>query len=59
MKRICCSEYHVGQRYYGDKEPFENQDETHGFCDSCLPLELKKIEEVLNATTGQTNSTAQ
>ncbi len=61
MKIICCSAFHVGDRHVGDKEPFENQEETHGYCPGCLPLELIKIEEVLNAiqTGSLANSEAQ
>lgn len=48
MRRICYSKFHVGDRFYGEKEPFDNQDETHGFCPHCLALELQKLEEELN-----------
>jgi hypothetical protein len=60
MKRICYSDFHIGDRYFGDKEPFEKQDLSHGVCPQCLPLELKKVEEQLNAiqNENQTNPAA-
>ena len=46
MIRICCSEFHEGDRVFGEKEPMENKSETHGFCFSCLEKELEKIKKL-------------
>ncbi len=53
MKRVCCSGFHVGNRYFGDKEPFNNEELTHGFCPGCMALELQKIEEQLDEIQGR------
>ena len=42
MIRVCCSELHVGKKVFGEKEPFEDKSETHGFCNPCFRLELEK-----------------
>jgi hypothetical protein len=47
MIRICTSAEHVGDRVFGEKEPFEDRSETHGYCPKCFPLEMAKIEEEL------------
>lgn len=43
MLRICCSSFHKGEKLFGEKAPFEDRDETHGFCTACFALELQKI----------------
>jgi hypothetical protein len=43
MLRICCSIFHVGPRVFGEKPPFENREETHGFCPACFTLELQEV----------------
>jgi hypothetical protein len=40
MRQICCR---CGI-LYGIKEPIEDDSETHGLCEECFPLEMKKIE---------------
>lgn len=56
MLRICCSTFHVGPRLFGEKAPFEDRDETHGFCTACFHLELQKIKielQICKATLGE------
>jgi len=38
---------------YGIKEPLEDDSETHGLCEECFPLEMKKIEKELEKTKGE------
>ena len=40
MIRICsyCCEV------FGEKEPFENKEETHGICPKCLPIVIKEFK---------------
>jgi len=33
------------KKLYNIKEPFENDDETHGLCDECLSIYLKSLRE--------------
>jgi len=40
MRQICM----VCGILYGIKEPLGDDSETHGICEECFPLELKKIE---------------
>lgn len=40
MRQICC----VCKILYGNKEPLDDDSETHGFCPECFKLEMKKIE---------------
>lgn len=47
MIRICCSKHHQGNKVFGEKEPFENKDETHGYCDECFKLETVEIQIAL------------
>jgi hypothetical protein len=47
MIQICCSKHHIGDRKFGEKEPLENKNETHGLCDVCFPIEMKEIKESL------------
>jgi hypothetical protein len=47
MLRVCCSDYHVGERLIGEKEPLEDRSETHGYCETCLKLELKDMKAAL------------
>ena len=44
MKQICC----VCKVQYGTKPPFDNDEETHGFCPECYKLEMKKIQRYFN-----------
>ena len=32
MIRVCCK----CKRVFGEKEPYEDKSETHGFCDPCF-----------------------
>lgn len=43
MYQVC---YHCGQ-VYGEKEPLEDKEISHGLCPECLPVELKELEEEL------------
>ncbi len=38
MVRVCLSCF----RKYGEKEPFEDRTETHGYCDECFSRILSK-----------------
>jgi hypothetical protein len=29
---------------FGLKEPYENDEETHGICEDCFPIEMERIE---------------
>ena len=40
MRQVCM----VCGILYGLKEPLEDDSETHGLCEECFPLEMKKIE---------------
>lgn len=40
MIRICS---YCG-KYLGKKPPLKDKSETHGICDSCLEIQLQKIE---------------
>jgi len=42
MIRICMRCHKV----MGEKEPFEDKSETHGYCDPCLKIELRKIRRI-------------
>ena len=46
MIRVCCSEFHVGDRIFGEKEPLENKNETHGYCESCFAKEIEKVKKI-------------
>jgi len=44
MIRICCR----CKKVMGEKAPFEDKTETHGYCDPCLAIvleEMKKLRE--------------
>jgi hypothetical protein len=45
MIRVC----YRCKKVMGEKEPLEDKSETHGLCDECLPIEMKQIEEALEA----------
>jgi hypothetical protein len=47
MIRICCSNHHVGDRVFGEKEPLDDKNETHGYCDPCFELEEIEIQIAL------------
>ena len=40
MTRICA----YCKNYMGQKEPFEDNEFTHGVCNDCLKIEIEKIE---------------
>lgn len=40
MRRVCC----ICKTVFGWKEPFDRDEETHGFCPECFEIEMKKIE---------------
>lgn len=48
MKRMCCSNFHIGNRFLEYKAPYENQSETHGYCEICLPKEVDKADKEWN-----------
>ncbi len=43
MIRICISQFHLGNKVFGEKEPLEDREETHGFCAICYREERKKL----------------
>jgi hypothetical protein len=43
MIQVCYSKYHIGDRKYGEKEPFSDRSETHGVCSKCWSRELRYI----------------
>jgi len=45
MIRVCCSRFHWGDKVFGEKEPFGNKEETHGFCENCFRLETEYVME--------------
>ena len=47
MIRMCYGKNHVGDRKMGEKEPFENNEETHGLCDPCFEFEKIEIQLAL------------
>ena len=48
MIRMCYSQFHIGDRIFGEKEPLrERHNITYGLCDECYKLEVKKISEEL------------
>lgn len=47
MIRMCYGKNHVGDRKIGEKEPFENKEETHGLCDACFEFEKIDIQLAL------------
>ncbi len=51
MKRVCS----YCKKVYGEKEPYEDKSETHGACDKCYEIELKKLEEIENPSKGDSH----
>lgn len=45
MIRVCYSKFHVGNRVFGEKEPFEKKEETGGLCPICRILEMFYIRK--------------
>ncbi len=43
MRQICS----VCKKFYGFKEPFEDDSETHGFCDECYEIEMKVLNRMI------------
>jgi len=41
MRQVC----YICGVLYGIKEPYEDDSETHGLCDECFSLEIKKNDE--------------
>ena len=41
MIQICC----VCKEIYGEKEPYEDKEYTHGYCSECFKLEMAKLKE--------------
>lgn len=58
MRRVCYSEYHVGDRFMGEKEPIADKSETHGLCRKCLKMELEQIEKEEKLWETKTRSSA-
>ena len=50
MRQICM----ICGILYGIKEPLDDDSETHGICEECFPLELKRIDAELEKLTGTT-----
>lgn len=42
MRRVCC----ICLTVFGFKEPFDRDEETHGFCPDCFEIEMMKIESL-------------
>lgn len=40
MIRVCVSNFHVGDRVFGEKEPLVDHSQTHGFCNPCFEKEM-------------------
>ena len=41
MIRVC----YLCHKYLGKKEPLDDPSVTHGLCDTCMVLELKRLDE--------------
>lgn len=39
MRRICC----VCSILFGLKAPYDDESETHGYCDECFDVEMRKL----------------
>jgi len=48
MRRVCC----VCKKFFGFKEPLDDDSETHGFCPECFDLERAKIAAYLESHPG-------
>jgi len=46
LVRICSSKFHKGDRVFGEKPPYEDKSETHGFCESCFEKEMDELEKI-------------
>jgi len=40
MKRVC----YICRSHFGDKEPMDDDSETHGLCPECFRVEIDKIK---------------
>lgn len=45
MIRVCYSRFHIGNRVFGEKEPFDNKNETGGLCSICRILEKLCVQK--------------
>ena len=43
MIRFCM----ICKKVFGEKKPFEDKSETTGICDLCWPVEMARIEAIL------------
>ena len=43
MIQVC----YVCKQVYGEKEPLEDRQETHGVCPACWPGELERINKAM------------
>jgi hypothetical protein len=46
LVRVCCSKFHKGDRVFGEKPPYGDKSETHGFCESCFEKEMDELEKI-------------
>ncbi len=37
---------------FGEKDPFENKEETHGICLKCFPIVMKEFENQIKEIRG-------
>jgi hypothetical protein len=44
MKRVCV----ICHEVFGEKEPFDSDAETHGYCEICFPKELERLKTQLH-----------
>ena len=49
MIRVCCRCLKI----MGEKEPFEDKRETHGYCDECFKIELAAIQAAMENRRGE------
>ena len=49
MIRVCS----YCDKVFGEKEPFENKEETHGICPECFPGVMEKLEREMDKEDGQ------
>ena len=49
MRQVCM----ICGILYGIKEPLEDDSKTHGLCEECFPLEMKRIDRELEKLKGE------
>jgi hypothetical protein len=49
MKQMC----YICKISYGDKEPMEDNSETHGLCDICFKEEIQRIKREVKKYNGK------